>query len=114
MADDKGSLDFEDGVDEPRIKVRFQGVQLTARQVEVLRNIVHDAVAEFAGHPDHGVMRELHQMLLPVPMPFDPRPDDFFMRGGSDGSPIPYGATPSRGHIENEEAWRRYDRARRG
>jgi len=96
------------------MKIRFQGIDLTDEQVDVLRNIVREAVGEFAGHRDHRVMVELHRMLLPVPMPFDPRPEDFFRRGGAGGSPIPYGATPSLGEVENEEAWRAYERARRG
>lgn len=93
------------------MKVRFQGVDLTDEQVEVLRNIVQDAVSELAGHPDHCTMVELHQMLRPIPRPFDPRPDDFFRRIGS---PVSLGAMLSHGNVELEEAWRNYDRARRG
>ena len=49
-------------------------------------------------------------LFASAPRPFDPRPDDIRWRSGS----IPIGAMPTRGDVENEEAWRRYDEARRG
>ncbi len=73
--------------------VQFQGIALTARQVQVLRNIVREAVSEFSGHPDHGTMVELRRLLLPM---VDTDRDDIPSRAGVDGSPVPYGVGPKR------------------
>lgn len=96
--------------DEPLVKVRFQGIDLTPEQVTLLRNVMREAVSEYDGLECHAGIVELHRMLRPVFRPFDPRAE--YRVGG--GGPIPVGISRSPSEAEVDEAWLAYDRSRRG
>jgi hypothetical protein len=86
--------------------IRIQGVELTPQQAELLRDIVSEAVRDTTDLPSHDDVVALHKLLIPVPRPFDPRPEGH--RVGERMAAV--SVMPDR----LDEKWAAYDRARRG